>query len=67
MLPEDANEGDWISLEGMGAYTAASQSRFNGFYSDMKVEIDPSMSSSRGVWTLSSTGESVKISDFFNA
>jgi ornithine decarboxylase len=39
MLPEDASEGDWIALEGMGAYTAASQSRFNGFYSDAKVEI----------------------------
>jgi ornithine decarboxylase len=41
MLPEDTSEGDWISLEGMGAYMAASQSRFNGFYSDMKVEIVP--------------------------
>jgi ornithine decarboxylase len=41
MLPEDASEGDWIALEGMGAYMAASQSRFNGFYSDAKVEIIP--------------------------
>ncbi len=39
MLPCDAEEGDWIALDGMGAYMAASQSRFNGFYSDMKVEI----------------------------
>jgi len=39
LLPEDAGEGDWIALEGMGAYMAASQSRFNGFYSDTKVEI----------------------------
>ncbi len=39
LLPEDTNEGDWIALEGMGAYMAASQSRFNGFYSDAKVEI----------------------------
>lgn len=42
MLPEDAAEGDWICLEGMGAYMAASQSRFNGFYSDAKIEIVPS-------------------------
>ena len=41
MLSEDACEGDWIALEGMGAYMAASQSRFNGFYSDAKVEIIP--------------------------
>jgi ornithine decarboxylase len=39
MLPEDANEGDWIALSGMGAYMEASQSRFNGFYSDLQVEI----------------------------
>ena len=42
LLPEDAAEGDWIALEGMGAYMAASQSRFNGFYSDAKIEIVPS-------------------------
>ncbi|MDD4616358.1 MAG: type III PLP-dependent enzyme [Alphaproteobacteria bacterium] len=39
LLPEDANEGDYIALEGMGAYMACSQSRFNGFFSDAKVEI----------------------------
>ena len=39
MLSEDACEGDWIALEGMGAYTGASQTHFNGFYSDLKVEI----------------------------
>jgi ornithine decarboxylase len=39
MLPEDICEGDWIALQGMGSYMAASQSRFNGFYSDMQVEI----------------------------
>jgi diaminopimelate decarboxylase len=39
MLPEDVGEGDWIALEGMGAYMAASQTKFNGFYSDAKVEI----------------------------
>lgn len=39
MLPEDVCEGDWIAIRGMGAYMAASQSRFNGFYSDFQVEI----------------------------
>ena len=41
MLPEDICEGDWIVLSGMGAYTAASRSNFNGFSSDMQVEIVP--------------------------
>jgi ornithine decarboxylase len=40
-LPEDAGEGDWIAIECMGAYMAASQSRFNGFYSDLKIEVAP--------------------------
>ncbi|MGE3624480.1 MAG: type III PLP-dependent enzyme, partial [Bdellovibrionales bacterium] len=39
MLPEDICEGDWIAIRGMGSYMAASQSRFNGFYSDFQVEI----------------------------
>jgi ornithine decarboxylase len=39
LLPEDVCEGDWIAIRGMGAYMAASQSRFNGFYSDFQVEI----------------------------
>ena len=39
ILPQDVCEGDWIALDGMGAYMAASQTRFNGFYSDNKVEI----------------------------
>lgn len=38
-LPEDICEGDWIAIQGMGAYMAASQSHFNGFYSDFQVEI----------------------------
>ena len=38
-LPADVCEGDWIALDGMGSYMAASQSRFNGFYSDLQVEI----------------------------
>ncbi len=39
MLPEDVCEGDWIALSGMGSYMAASQSNFNGFHSDLQVEI----------------------------
>lgn len=38
-LPDDVCEGDWIAIQGMGAYMAASQSHFNGFYSDFQVEI----------------------------
>jgi ornithine decarboxylase len=41
MLPDDICEGDWIVLHGMGSYMAASRSSFNGFYSDMQVEIAP--------------------------
>lgn len=39
MLPEDVGEGDWIAMQGMGAYMACSQTKFNGFYSDRQVEI----------------------------
>jgi ornithine decarboxylase len=39
MLPEDICEGDWIAIDSMGAYMAASRSRFNGFYADQQVEI----------------------------
>jgi len=41
MLPEDTCEGDWIAIHSMGAYMAASRSRFNGFYADQQVEISP--------------------------
>ncbi|MGB9153829.1 MAG: type III PLP-dependent enzyme [Alphaproteobacteria bacterium] len=46
-LSDDACEGDWIALEGMGAYTGASQTHFNGFYSDLKVEIIPDAPATR--------------------
>jgi len=46
MLPEDICEGDWIAIRGMGAYMAASQSHFNGFYSDFQVEIGEERGSS---------------------
>lgn len=39
LLPEDTNEGDWIAIQGMGAYGSASQSRFNGFHSELQIEI----------------------------
>jgi ornithine decarboxylase len=43
MLPEDVCEGDWIAFDSMGAYMAASRSRFNGFNADFQVEIAASM------------------------
>ncbi len=66
LLPCDAGEGDWIALEGMGAYMAASQSRFNGFYSDMKVEIAP-LSSAKIKGLTTTKRKVVKISSFFHA
>ncbi len=41
MLPEDICEGDWIAISQMGAYGRSMQTRFNGFYSDVQVVIDP--------------------------
>ncbi len=67
MLPCDAGEGDWIALEGMGAYMAASQSRFNGFYSDMKVEIIPGLCAVKGRGFGASKKKVVEIADFFRA
>lgn len=31
MLPDDVNEGDWIEIKGMGAYSYSVRSNFNGF------------------------------------
>ena len=31
-LPDSVNEGDWIEIKQMGAYTTTMQSDFNGFY-----------------------------------
>ncbi len=39
MLPDDVAEGDWIALRGMGSYMAASRTSFNGFSTDLHVEI----------------------------
>jgi ornithine decarboxylase len=40
MLPADMHEGDYIEIGLTGAYGAALQTRFNGFYSDAKVLLD---------------------------
>ena len=41
VLPADVAEGDWIEIGQLGAYGAAMRTRFNGFYSDHTVLIDP--------------------------
>ena len=38
-LPEDVREGDWIELDGIGAYSNALASHFNGFHPDTFVEV----------------------------
>ena len=38
-LPEDADEGDWIEIDYMGAYSNALATRFNGFQSETFVEV----------------------------
>ena len=38
-LPEDIAEGDWIEIGQLGAYGATMQTKFNGFYSDVTVEL----------------------------
>jgi ornithine decarboxylase len=43
LLPEDTCEGDWIVLSNVGAYSAAMQTKFNGFACDIQVEIDPAI------------------------
>ncbi|MDD3288482.1 MAG: type III PLP-dependent enzyme [Alphaproteobacteria bacterium] len=39
LLPDDVNEGDWIAIGQQGAYCSAIRTNFNGFYSDLNVEI----------------------------
>lgn len=45
-LPEDIDEGDYIEIGQLGAYGRAMQTNFNGFQSDLKVEVsdEPLMS-----------------------
>ena len=40
LLPESINEGDFIELEGMGAYSVTMKNNFNSFYSDIKVFVN---------------------------
>lgn len=41
-LPADINEGDWIEIGQLGAYGATMRTNFNGFYSDLTVEVEDS-------------------------
>lgn len=38
-LPSDIAEGDWIEIGQLGAYSATMRTHFNGFYSDITVEV----------------------------
>lgn len=39
MLPSDINEGDWIEVGQLGAYGQTMRTKFNGFHSDITVEV----------------------------
>ena len=39
-LPDTINEGDYIELEEMGAYSITMKNNFNGFYSQPKIFVD---------------------------
>ncbi len=41
LLPEDTQEGDWIEISQLGAYGAAMQTRFNGFFSETVATVWP--------------------------
>ncbi len=38
-LPKDIGEGDWIEIGQLGSYGATMRTNFNGFYSDITVEV----------------------------
>lgn len=38
-LPEDVQEGDWIEIDRLGAYSNANATRFNGFYPETWVTV----------------------------
>jgi ornithine decarboxylase len=38
-LPADITEGDWIEVGQLGSYGATMRTNFNGFYSDITVEV----------------------------
>lgn len=39
-LPVDADEGDWIEIGQIGAYSNSAATRFNGFFPETFVEVD---------------------------
>ena len=39
-LPDSINEGDYIELEEMGAYSITMKNNFNGFYTEPIVFIE---------------------------
>ena len=39
-LPVDIEEGDWIEIGQVGAYSNAASTRFNGFFAETFVEVD---------------------------
>ncbi len=39
-LPEDIEEGDWIEIGQMGAYTNSMTTRFNGFFAETYVTVE---------------------------
>lgn len=63
MLPVDVCEGDWIVISQMGAYGRSMQTRFNGFYSDHQVVIDPTAPAVR-VKRLASGEKVVRFADY---
>ncbi|MDE3016226.1 MAG: type III PLP-dependent enzyme, partial [Pseudomonadota bacterium] len=38
-LPADIKEGDWVEIGQLGSYGATMRTGFNGFYSDLTVEV----------------------------
>ena len=40
ILPENIDEGDWIELGQIGAYSNAAATHFNGFFTETFVTVD---------------------------
>jgi ornithine decarboxylase len=40
LLPESTNEGDYLEIEEMGAYSLSMKNNFNGFFSKPKIFIE---------------------------
>ena len=40
LLPESINEGDYLQIEEMGAYSLSMKNNFNGFFSKPKIFIE---------------------------